>query len=147
VHRLALTLAGLGNVAAALVHVIGWAVGPEAIAFLGAPPYIVRSMEEGTADAPATISVIVAVLLVFAAYAFSGAGRLPRLPLLRVVLTLIALIFILRGLLIFVQLQSADLSVTFDVGHLMLSAIVLILGALYAIGAWRLWAAPRQRLD
>jgi hypothetical protein len=140
-HRLALTLAGLGNVAAALVHVIGWAMGPDAIAFLGAPPYIVRSMEEGTLDAPVAIGVIVAVLSVFAAYAFAGAGMLPRLPLLRVVLSLVALLFILRGLLIFVQLQSADFSVMFDVVHLGLSVVVLVLGVLYAIGAWRLWRA------
>lgn len=141
--RAALTLAGLGNVAAALVHIIGWAMGPEAIAFLGAPPYIVQSMEEGTADAPLTIAVIVAVLSIFAAYAFSGAGILPRFPFLRVVLSLIALLFILRGVLIVVQVQSADLSVPFDVVHLGLSAIVLILGVLYAIGAWKLWRTAR----
>jgi hypothetical protein len=139
--RVALMLAGLGNVAAALVHIIGWAMGPEAIAFLGAPPYIVRSIEEGTSDAPVTIAVIVAVLAVFAAYAFSGAGLLPRLPFLRVVLSLVGLLFILRGLLIFVQLQSANFSVTFDVVHLGLSVVVLVLGVLYAIGAWRLWRA------
>jgi hypothetical protein len=141
--RTALTLAGLGNVAAALVHIVGWMMGPEAIAFLGAPPYIVQSVEDGTLEAPLTLSVIVAVLLVFAAYAFSGAGLLPRLPFLRIVLSFIALLFILRGLIIFVQLRSAELSVTFDVVHLGLSAIVLVLGLLYAIGAWRLWRTAR----
>lgn len=137
--RVALTLAGLGNAAAALVHIIGWMMGPDAIAFLGAPPYIVQSMEEGTLDAPVTIAAIVAVLGVFAAYAFSGAGLLPRLPLLRTGISLIAALFILRGLVIFVQLQSADLSVMFDVVHLGLSVVVLVIGILYAIGAWRLW--------
>lgn len=141
--RTALTLAGLGNVAAALVHFVGYAMGPEAIAFLGAPPYIVQSMEEGTSEALITVSAIAAVLAVFAAYAFSGAGLLPRLPFLRVVLSFVALIFILRGLVIFIQIQGADFSKLFDVVHLGLSVVVLILGILYAIGAWRLWSAPR----
>lgn len=143
--RTALILAGIGNVIAALVHLVGWAMGPEAIAFLGAPPYIVQSLEQGTADAPITIAGIAGVLLVFAAYAFSGAGKAPRLPFLRMVLSLIAIIFILRGLVIFIQLQSADFSVAFDVAHLGFSVVVLVIGVLYAIGAWRLWTtgAPR----
>jgi len=143
VARVVLILAGLGNAAAALAHIVAWAIGPEAVAFLGAPPYIVRSMEEGTAVAPVTIVLIAAVLAIFGAYAFSGAGVLPRLPVLRTALTFIAIIFLLRGLVIFVQLQGADFSILFDVVHLGLSIIVLVLGLLYAVGAWRLWRAGR----
>jgi hypothetical protein len=137
--KTALTLAGMGVAAAALVHIVAMILGPEAIAFLGAPAHIVRSMEEGTAEAWVTVSVIVAALGVFAAYAFSGAGFLPRLPLLRVVLSLVASIFILSGLMIFVQLRSANFAALFDVVHLVLSGVVFMLGVLYAFGAARLW--------
>jgi hypothetical protein len=136
--KTALTLAGMGVAAAALVHIVAMILGPEAIAFLGAPAHIVRSMEQGTAEAWVTVSVIVAALGVFAAYAFSGAGFLPRLPL-RVVLSLVASIFILRGLMIFVQLRSANFAALFDVVHLVLSGVVFMLGVLYAFGAARLW--------
>src|SRR3546814_6551981 len=45
-----------------------------------------------------------AILLVWAAYAFSGAGTLPRLPLLRTGLVVITVIYLLRAL-VFVPLH------------------------------------------
>ncbi len=50
---------------------------------------------------PALITLaITAVLLMWAAYAFSGAGTLPRLPLLRTGLVTITAIYLLRGLIL-----------------------------------------------
>jgi hypothetical protein len=42
--------------------------------------------------------VVAAVLVVFAAYAFSGAGVIRWLPLLRPVLAVVSAIFLLRGI-------------------------------------------------
>jgi hypothetical protein len=80
---------------------------------------------------------IAAILLVWAAYAFSGAGSLPRLPLLRTGLVVIAAIYLLRGL-IFVPLhlwrpQHSD---SFAIWS---SLIVLVYGAVYAAGTFKAW--------
>ena len=78
-----------------------------------------------------------AILLVWAAYAFSGAGTLPRLPLLRTALIVIAAIYLLRAL-VFVPLhfwrpQHSD---SFAIWS---SLIVLAYGAVYAVGIFKAW--------
>ena len=87
----------------------------------------------------------------WALYAFSGAGVIRRLPLLRLALTLIAAVYLARGLLgvpavllvddVYTNQLKAKL--TFMVVS---SAICIVLGACYAIGAARVWkTAPALR--
>src|SRR3546814_8740443 len=73
----------------------------------------------------------------FRSYAFSGAGSLPRLPLLRTGLIVITAIYLLRALL-FVPLhvwrpQHSD---SFAIWS---SLIVLVYGAVYAVGTFKAW--------
>ena len=80
---------------------------------------------------------ISAVLLIWAAYAFSGADALPRLPLLRTGLVTITAIYLIRAL-IFVPLhlwrpQHSDAFAIWS------SAIVLLDGTVYAIGTVKAW--------
>jgi hypothetical protein len=90
---------------------------------------------------------IAAVLGVWALYAFSGAGVIRRLPLLRLALTLIAGVYLARGILgvpvvLFVDdvyTNQLKAKMTFMVVS---SAICVGLGLCYAIGAARLWRTP-----
>jgi len=81
---------------------------------------------------------IVALLTTWAAYAFSGAGLIIKLPLLRTGLVVISAIYLLRGMVLFFPsaFQRPDLSEAFLVWS---SAIVLVFGLVYAIGTWRAW--------
>ena len=87
---------------------------------------------------PTLITLAIAtILLVWAAYAFSGAGLVPRLPLLRTGLVVITAIYLLRGL-VFVPLhmwrpQHSD---SFAIWS---SLIVLAYGAAYAAGTFKAW--------
>jgi hypothetical protein len=78
------------------------------------------------------------VLALWSAYAFSGAGLIGRLPLLRLGLVVISAIYLLRGLVLLrpSALGRPDLTTSFLVWS---SLIVLVFGLVHAIGTWRAW--------
>ena len=86
---------------------------------------------------PALITIgIAAVLAIWAAYAFSGAGLIGRLPLLRTGLVVITLIYLARGLIIVpAWLMNREINTFGWVSSL----IVLGFGLAYLIGTWRAW--------
>ncbi|MEM7767221.1 MAG: hypothetical protein AAF253_06995 [Pseudomonadota bacterium] len=133
--RLAVQLGATALVAAAIYHVVLLFGPPDWTAFAGAPPEVVQSLEEGTWHAPVSILFIAAALVAMAAYGYSAAGRL---PLLRLGLWVIAVLFLLRGAMIVPQLTTADFSLAFDRFHLFASLVVLLIGAAYLLGALRL---------
>lgn len=112
---------------------------------MGAGEDMARAAERGYWS-PAVLTLgIAAVLAVWAAYAFSGAGLIGRLPLLRTGLVAIALIYLGRGLAVLApDAWRPDLSLTFKLWS---SLIVLGLGVAYAVGTWRAWPhlAPEAR--
>ena len=89
---------------------------------------------------PALITLaIAAVLFGWAAYAFSGAGLVRRLPLLRTGLVAIGAVYLARaGFLPLQLLIQPDLVAPFLVWS---SVIVALYGAAYAIGTWLAWPA------
>lgn len=121
---------------AALLHVAVIAGGPAWYRFFGAGEGLARLAEAGS-PRPALITlVIVAVLAIWAAYAFSGAGLIRRLPLLRTGLVVISAIYLVRGIVPFLMPFRADLDNSFIVWS---SLIVLVYGIAYAVGTWTAW--------
>jgi len=94
-----LILVGGAAFAGAVLHIAILFGGPDWYAAFGAPRRLVDMARAGSLRPAISCVVIAAALSVLAAYAFSGAGRMRRLPLLRPVLALSASILILRGLL------------------------------------------------
>jgi len=92
-----LQLSGWGALAGALIHVAAIAGGPEWFLYFRAPPQVVESARAGTWLAPVSALAIAGAMALCAAYAFSAAGRLPRLPLMRTALATIAAICLLRA--------------------------------------------------
>ena len=105
--------------------------------FLGAGEAFARAAERGS-PTPALITAgIATVLAVWAAYAFSAAGLVPRLPLIRTALLLITVVYLLRGLAILPMLALRPETVTaFWVWS---SLIVLTYGVVHAVGLWLAW--------
>jgi len=132
-----LQLGGWLSVGAALLHLGCILGGPEWYRFFGAGEGMARAAARGEWT-PALVTLAIAgILLIWAAYAFSGAGSLPRLPLLRTGLLVITTIYLLRAI-IFVPLhmwrpQHSD---SFAVWS---SLIVLVYGAVYAVGTFKAW--------
>lgn len=132
-----LLVGGWLSVVAALFHIACIFGGPDWYRFFGAGEGMARAAARGELR-PALITLGVAtVLLIWAAYAFSGAGALPRLPLLRTGLIVITAIYLLRAL-VFVPLNMARPTHSSEFA-IWSSLIVLGYGAVYAIGTFKAW--------
>jgi hypothetical protein len=132
-----LVVGGALSAAAALMHLAVIVGGPDWYRFVGAGEPMARAAEQGSL-VPALVTFAIAVMLgVWATYAFSGAGLIPRLPLLRTALVLITAIYLLRGLLLFPMLaMKPELLDPFAIWS---SLIVLGYGAAHAVGTLRAW--------
>ncbi|SFJ78446.1 hypothetical protein SAMN03159338_2314 [Sphingomonas sp. NFR04] len=94
--RLPFRLASAGLAAGAAAHVLAFAVGPAWMVWLGAPPSIVASRAAGSWPAPVGTLGITVVLLALAIACWMPARTIVH----RLGLALLALLFVLRGLLV-----------------------------------------------
>lgn len=136
-----LVAGGMLSAAAALLHVAIIVGGPGWYRFFGAGEGMAHAAEMGSYR-PALLTLGIAlILLVWALYAFSGAGRIGRLPLLRTGLIVISAIYLLRALapvpMLLVTPERVDGFVLWS------SLVVLVYGLCYAVGTWLAW--PRLR--
>ena len=138
-----LVAGGILSAIAALLHLAVIAGGPDWYRFVGAGEEMAQMAERGELR-PALITLaIAAILAVWSAYAFAGAGRFRRLPLMRTALVAITAIYPLRGLvLVPIALLNPKMLDVFTVWS---SLIVLIYGLCYALGTWRAWPALSGR--
>lgn len=137
-----LFLAGVAACAGAALHIAIIFGGPDWYAFFGAPRGLVEMARVGNIRAPVSCLVIAGFLALLAAYAFSGAGIIRRLPCLRFGLAAIATVLILRGL-VFIPLilwRPGSLARIcdcpgVDIFMVVTSALCLAMGVGYALGA------------
>lgn len=127
---------GLSAVAAAL-HLAIIIGGPNWYRFFGAGEEMAQMAERGS-NYPMIVTLgIAAILAIWAAYAFSGAGLLPRLPLLRTALIAISVIYLLRAVCFVPAMAMTGVPITsFAIWS---SLIVLAYGVTYALGTWTRW--------
>ena len=128
---------GILSALAALLHLAVIAGGADWYRFVGAGEEMARLAEQGSLRPTLITLAIAALLAVWSAYAFAGAGLLRRLPLMRTALVAITAVYLLRGLLL-VPLAALrpDLVTPFDVWS---SLIVLVYGLTHAFGTARAW--------
>ena len=131
-----LILAGSLSALAALLHVAVIFGGPDWYRFFGAGEGMARMAERGMIEPTLITLSITAILAGWAAYAFSGAGVIPRLPLLRTALVAITVVYLARGLVV---IPAALMNRDINAFGWWSSAIVLVYGVVYLIGTWRAW--------
>lgn len=137
-----LKLAGCLSGAIALLHVAVILAGAPAYRYFGAGEEMATLAERGSL-VPALITLLVTLVFsLFALYAFSGAGLVRRLPLLRLGLCAIAGIYVLRGVLVIPQAVAvgAGAANAPPARDLVFSGVSLLIGLAYlagVIGAWR----------
>ena len=129
----AATLSVLG----AILHVACIIGGPDWYRAMGAGEVIARAAARGSPVPALMTSGIAVVLLLWAAYALSAAGLLPRLPLRTLALLAIIAVLTARGLAVLVpDWWRPDLSFNFKLGS---SLFVLAMALCFAIGTWQRW--------
>ena len=140
-----LRIAGWLSIGIAALHVAMIFVGASAYRFFDAGEEMARRAEAGS-PLPALLTLAVAILFaVFGLYAFSGAGTVRRLPLLRAGLVAIGVVYTLRGFMLVAQLNQLRVSADSSPRHAAFSAVSLTLGLLYLLGTrgrWR-WLGER----
>lgn len=130
---------GVLSAAASILHLAVIIGGPDWYRFFGAGERMARMAEQGSWTPTVITLGIAAVVAVWSAYAFSGAGLIPRLPLIRTALVLISAVYLLRGLVLIPALvvNRGELSPFI----LWSSLIVLVYGITYAVGTVLAWSA------
>lgn len=130
---------GVLSAAASILHLAVIIGGPDWYRFFGAGERMARMAEQGSWTPTVITLGIAAVVAVWSAYAFSGAGLIPRLPLIRTALVLISTVYLLRGLVLIPALvvNRGELSPFI----LWSSLIVLVYGITYAVGTVLAWSA------
>lgn len=132
-----LILGGGLSAVAALLHIAVIIGGPSWYRFFGAGEPMAQMAERGSSYPTIVTLGIAAILTIWAAYAFSGAGLLPRLPLLRSALIAISAIYLLRAVCFVPAMAMTGAPITqFAIWS---SLIVLVYGLAYALGTWTRW--------
>jgi hypothetical protein len=134
----ALALGGVLSAAASVAHLACIALGAPAYRFMGAGERMARAVEAGKVQPTLVTLAIASVLLVWALYAFSGAGLAPRLPFTNFALVLISAVYLVRALAFpLLKPMFPGNTTTF---WLVSSGACLVLGLLYALGVVAVWA-------
>ena len=135
-----LVAGGVLSALAALLHLGCIVFGAPWYRFLGAGEQMARLAEAGSPHPTRMALLIAGMLMVWSAYAFSGAGVLPRLPLLRTVLCVITFIYLARAVAFpAIMPMFPGTSLTF---WLTSSAICAVFGIVHLIGLWQVWSGP-----
>ena len=134
-----LIVAGTLNAIVAILHIGCIYYGAPWYRFFGAGEQMAVLAEQGSLQPTLITSGIVLVLSIWSLYAFSAAGIIFRLPLIRVPLILITLVYLVRGIAGFFFVNSPmGRSPEFWVWS---SLICLCFGIIHLIGLKQQWAS------
>ena len=133
--RRILIVCGVASAALALFHIGCIVVGAPAYRYFNAGEDIALMAEAGS-PTPALVTLGIAALLsTFAAYAFSGAGIIGRLPSLKIGLLAVGGIYTLRGLFLVPWLVVAVTSPQdLDPKEIVFASVALAIGVAYMAG-------------
>jgi hypothetical protein len=134
----ALVIGGSLSAAAALAHIACVVVGAPAYRFMGAGEKMARAAEARKLQPMLVTLAIAGVLFVWAAYAFSGAGAIGRLPFTKLALTAICAVYLGRALAFpLLKPRFPENSQTF---WLVSSGICLVIGLVHLYGLISRWS-------
>ena len=137
-----LIVAGALSLLAAVLHLAVIIGGPSWYRFFGAGEAMALMAEKGYLKPMFITFGVSAVLMLWCVYAWSGAGLLPEMPLLKLGLSAITAIYLVRGVggliapFVSNHPQIKQNSTTF---WLWSSAICLVIGVFHLMGLMAIW--------
>jgi len=132
-----LIIGGVASTLAALLHIAIIIGGPDWYRFFGAGEDMAHMAERGSWVPAAVTLFMMLVLFTWGLYAFSGAGLIRRLPLLKTALVIISTIYLFRGLLP-ITVYIID-PARINQLHISSSLVCLLIGGVYAVGTKQIW--------
>jgi putative oxidoreductase len=137
-----LVIAGCLSIFAALLHISCIFGGPDWYLFFGAGERMAQMAAAGDIYPTIVTLVIASVLSVWGLYAFSGAGLIVKLPLLKTCLVLISAVYLIRGvagLIVPFFTSASEIHQNSMVFWLVSSTVCCIYGIYYLLGTKQLW--------
>lgn len=122
----------------ALLHAAMIFMDPWIYAYFGAPQ-LGRAKAAGYSYPDLMAAGLVLIFAAFGAYALSGAGRIRRLPLLRIGLVLIGMVFTLRGLVLIPELAGLASGADVPPRMAFFSLVSLVTGVAFLAGTRSRW--------
>jgi hypothetical protein len=132
-----LIVGGVLSIIAAILHIGIIIGGARWYRFFGAGEKMATMAEQGSWYPTVVTFVIASVLFSWGLYAFSGAGLILQLPLLKYALIAISTVYLIRGLAFIPALAFFPDKV--DAFIVWSSLISLIFGLCHAIGTYQAW--------
>lgn len=128
----------------ALLHLGIIVGGADWYRFFGAGEAMAVMSEQGSIYPAVVTACVAALLFIWSLYAFSGAGIIRPLPLLKAALLITGMIFLARGFvavpLLFLMDSQHVLEIKEKMGFMLVtSALCLFLAVCYLKGFWRLY--------
>ena len=140
-----LIVGGSMSLALAVLHVLIIAIGSSAYLYFGRAD-LAEAARSGSLYPPLATLVITITLTVWGLYAYSGAGLVRRLPLLRTGLVTIACVYSLRGLILFLDAARWLAGEHYPARQAIFSAAALAIGLCHAIGTAAILRNEARRL-
>lgn len=134
----ALIAGGVLSGVAAVAHIACIVVGAPAYRLMGAGERMARAIEAGKVRPAFMTGAIAVVLLVWSAYALSGAGLIDRLPFTKFVLLSVCGVYLARA--VGFPLLKSSFPENSNTFWWTSSGICLLIGLLHAFGIASLWA-------
>ena len=137
-----LIIAGSLSFLAAALHIFIVIGGPDWYRFFGAGEAMALMAKKGSLKPTVITLAIATVLIIWGTYAWSGAGLLPKMPLLKLAISIITAIYLIRGVggliapFITNHPQIKKNSTSFWVWS---SVICLVIGAFHLMGIFVVW--------
>jgi hypothetical protein len=138
----------VGSAAVAALHVAIVFIGAPGYRYFGAGERLAGLAERGSPYPGSLTLALASIFAMWALYAFSGAGAMRQLPLLRTGLLVIGAIYTLRGLPFIVQIILTLRGMEVPMRQTVFSFVSLVIGVLYLWGTvaqWRVLATPAGR--
>jgi hypothetical protein len=127
-------VAGMLSLGISLLHIAIIFAAPEAYVFFGAGQEMADADAAGSWTPDLLTLGVAVVFMLFAMYAFSGAGLIRKLPLLKLALIIIAIIYTLRGLVIIPDLMVYFQHSSYPFRNIVFSTVSLFTGLAYTMG-------------
>jgi hypothetical protein len=127
-----LILAGIIAGLSAVWHLLCIVGGPSWFIFARAPSVIITSAQQGTLLAPIGTIIVAALMFSCTIYAFSGAGLIRKIPLLKSALVTISILCLLRVVVVAPSLLYSSFADTWQV---IATSVWLFVGVCFLLGS------------
>jgi hypothetical protein len=124
--------AGIIAAASASWHLLCIFGGPSWFAFARAPQQIIESSQQGTLLAPVGTMIVAALMFACTVFAFSAAGLIRKVPLIKSALITIAILCTLRGV---TAIPTFITSTGVDLWQIVASSVWFYVGVCFTLGS------------